>query len=135
MTGLTRFVEDYQKFMEWLDLKHRDAGEYVAKFEKIFSVTNETKLLREIQDLKDELSMLAAVFEDQKAVLTKAGDAIRQDRQKRVETRSSSFNFPQQSQKHGRHVDRMHLQAMQAYDNVSIVSRNLVDYADMNHFS
>jgi hypothetical protein len=119
MTGLTRFVEEYQKFMKWLDLKHRDPEEYVRNFERIFSVTDETTLLREIQDLKDELSMLAAVFEDQKAVLTKAGDAIKTDRQKRIETRSSAFNFSQQSQKHARHVERMRLQAKQAYDNAS----------------
>lgn len=119
MTGLTHFVEEYQKFMKWLDLKHRDPEEYVRNFERIFSVTAETTLLREIQDLKDELSMLAAVFEDQKTMLTKAGDAIKWDRQKRDETRSSAFNFQQQSQKHARHVERMRLQAKQAYDNAS----------------
>lgn len=119
MTGLTRFVDEYQKFMKWLDLKHRDPEEYVRNFESIFSVTDETTLLREIQDLKDELSMLAAVFEDQKAVLTKAGDAIKTDRQKRLETRSSTFNFQQQSKKHARHVERMRLQSKQAYDNAS----------------
>ena len=80
MTGLTEFVDKYKVFMKWLDGKNKDPNEYVRKFEKIFSVTTETELLREIQDMKDELNMLSAVFRDQTSVLEKVGENIRASR-------------------------------------------------------
>jgi hypothetical protein len=121
MQGLYKFVDNYNEFMAWLDKKHQSPGQYVKRFEQIFSVTNETELLREIQDMKDELNMLAAVFTDQITVLEKAGKDIARDRSKMHKTKSSEFNFEQQSHKHSRHVERMKRQVSQAYDNVSLV--------------
>lgn len=80
MTGLTEFVDEYKVFMKWLNGKNKDPNEYVRQFEKIFSVTTETELLREIQDMKDELNMLSAVFRDQKSVLEKVGKYIGRSR-------------------------------------------------------
>lgn len=119
MTKLTKFVHDFKEFMEFVNQTHRISDLYIKRFEKIFSVTKETLLLREIQDIKDELNMLKAVFEDQRGVLEKAGKDIAGDRQKSCKTRSSAFNFQQQSEKHARHIERMHVQATQAYNTVS----------------
>jgi hypothetical protein len=132
MKELQRFVEDYKKFMDWLNAKHRaqTPSEYSKKFEDIFSVTSETELLREIQDMKDELNMLAAVFSDQQTVLKKAGEDIAEDRKKELQTRSSAFNFQQQSQKHARHIDRMRVQAEQAYSNVSHDTPRMLQMAE-----
>lgn len=128
-------MDKHKKFMDWLDEKHHNPGQYVKSFEKIFSVTHETELLREIQDMKDELNMLEAVFTDQTAVLEKAGKRITEDRKRitqsksseakdraeMAEPNSSGFNFEEQSQKHSRHVERMKNQTSQAYDNVGAV--------------
>ena len=105
--------------MKFVKQSHRISEKYIKDFEKIFSVTDEALLLKEIQDIKDELNMLKAVFQDQLGVLDKAGNDIAEDRMKLPETRYSSFNFKQQSEKHARHVERMLFQASQAYDTVS----------------
>ncbi len=136
MTGLTEFVDEYKVFMTWLNGKNKDPNEYVRQFEKIFSVTTETELLREIQDMKDELNMLSAVFRDQKLVLEKVGENIGVNRAAllskpddsagsskalSVESSLSAFNFQQQSEKHAGHIKRMQDQANQAYTSVSVL--------------
>ena len=108
--------------MKWLNARHRDSDEYIKKFEAIFSVTDEALLLREIQDIKDELNMLEAVFSDQKMVLESASKAINDDRP--MLGPSTKLNLELQSSKHGRHIRRMHVQASQAYDNVSGINKN-----------
>jgi ElaB/YqjD/DUF883 family membrane-anchored ribosome-binding protein len=120
MTRLKDFVAEYQDFMNWLNEKHRNTEQYVLWFEDIFSVTSETNLLREIQDLRDELAMLAAVFDDQNAVLKKAGECIKNDKEKVAGKKGGSFNYAQQSSKQARHVGRMIQQAKQAYDNARL---------------
>jgi hypothetical protein len=125
MEKLRIFVEEFEKFMTFVKQSDRISDQYIKDFEKIFSVTEEALLLREIQDIKDELNMLTAVFQDQLGVLKKAGKDIAEDREKLPETRSSAFNFHQQSEKHARHVERMHVQASQAYDTVSHPSLGL----------
>jgi hypothetical protein len=138
MTRLTEFVDKYKVFMKWLNGKNKDPNEYVRQFEKIFSVTTETELLREIQDMKDELNMLSAVFKDQKSVLGKVGKNIETSRTAllskaggnsgsspkalSVESSLSVFCFQQQSDKHAGHIKRMQDQADQAYANVSVFS-------------
>jgi DNA-binding transcriptional regulator YiaG len=119
MQKLTVFVEKFEKFIKSIEDSDRIDEKYVKDFEEIFSVTEETLLLREIQDIRDELNMLAAVFKDQLGVLHRAGETIAEDRERLPETRSSAFNFQQQSEKHARHVERMRVQASQAYDTVS----------------
>lgn len=119
MDRLKKFVQKFEGFMEFVKESNRISEEYIKQFEDIFSVTEETLLLREIQDIKDELHMLSAVFSDQRAVLKNAGADIAEDRKKMPKTRSSAFNFQQQSEKHARHVERMHVQASQAYDTVN----------------
>jgi hypothetical protein len=149
MRGLTKFVGEYKDFMKWLNGKNKDPNEYVRQFEQIFSVTTETELLREIQDMKDELNMLSAVFNDQRSVLKKVGENIESNRKSLlakskdnstskpnhaspsdhlkdgnevhlVEASLSVFTFQQQSHKHMGHIKRMQDQANQAYRNVSI---------------
>ena len=141
MIGLTDFVDEYKVFMKWLNGKNKDPNEYVRQFEEIFSVTTETELLREIQDMKDELNMLSAVFRDQKSVLQKVGETIKPSRMALLsetgkteggnptapseESSLSAFSFQQQSEKHAGHIKRMQDQANQAYTNVSILSMGL----------
>ena len=136
MKGLTDFVRKHKGFVKWLNRKNKHPKEYIKRFEKIFSVTNETELLREIQDMKDELNMLAAVFKDQKSVLKKVGEDIEKSRTEllskagkdsgsspkalSVESSLSAFCFHQQSEKHAGHIIRMQDQANQAYTNVSV---------------
>ena len=123
MKRLTEFVKDFRKFMKWLNARHRDSDEYIRRFEAIFSVTDEALLLREIQDIKDELNMLEAVFNDQKMVLEFASKVVNDDRPQLHP--ASKLALELQSSKHGRHINRMHVQASQAYDNVSSIKRNL----------
>ena len=136
MRRLTEFVDEYKVFMKWLNGKNKDPNEYVRQFEKIFSVTTETELLREIQDMKDELNMLSAVFRDQKIVLEKVGENIGTSRTALLsrtggnsgssskalsaESSLSDFSFQQQSDKHAGHIKQMQVQANQAYANVSV---------------
>jgi Mg2+ and Co2+ transporter CorA len=135
MTGLTDFVDEYKVFMKWLNGKNKDPNEYVRQFEMIFSVATETELLREIQDMKDELNMLSAVFRDQKSVLEKVGETIKRSRmallskteginlsESSEESSLSAFSFQQQTEKHAGHIKRMQDQANQAYTNVSVLS-------------
>ena len=117
MNRLTEFVKEFRKFMKWLNARHRDSNDYIQRFEAIFSVTEEALLLREIQDINDELNMLEAVFNDQKMVLEFASKVVNEDRPQLGLT--SKLTLELQSIKHGRHINRMHVQASQAYDNVS----------------
>jgi len=137
MIRLTDFVEKHKKFIVWLNKKHHYPAEYVKRFENIFSVTVETELLQEIWDIKDELEMLAAVFNDQIKVLTKADKVIGMSRKAELEeagveinksrkawfkNQYSALNIQQQSEKHAKHVRRMRDQTSQAYQNVCLVS-------------
>jgi hypothetical protein len=122
MTMLTLFTAKFDEFSKWIretnDTKLNRTEEYVKRFENIFNVTDGTNLLREIQDIKDELMMLNAVFEDQVRVLKDAGNYISEDRAEAFDTRTSAFTFEAQSEKHGTHIKRMVAQADQAYANV-----------------
>jgi hypothetical protein len=96
MNRLIEFVGEYKVFMKWLNGKNKDPANYDRKFEQIFSVTTETELLREIQDMKDELNMLSAVFKDQNGVLQKVGENIGTSRKAMLSKKSgvnASQNF------------------------------------------
>jgi len=144
MTGLREFVDRYKGFMRWLNGRHKDTDEYVRRFEEIVSVTYETQLFREIQDMKEELNMLAAVFRDQKQVLGEVAINIAESRRAELTSRSvtkesgfskassldpssSAFSFQQQTEKHAADVHRMQEQASQANSNVSFVSSKYID--------
>jgi hypothetical protein len=62
MNLLTEFVTSFEKF-------RKQPEESVFEFEKIFSVTRETHLPREVQDIRDELSMLNNLLGEQLSVL------------------------------------------------------------------
>lgn len=132
MQMLSRFVEEFEKFMFWIKQQPAESEESIKWFEDIFSVTPQTHLLRNIQDIKDELSMLEAVFEDQVEVLLAAGEEIEQANfqcvhgcvvnlavQQKLRCPHSSKAFVDQSSKHLKHIQRMQAQASQAYDTVS----------------
>jgi hypothetical protein len=70
MTLLTKFVTSFEKF-------RREPEDSPADFERIFSVIHETHLFREVQDIRDELRMLDALFQDQITVLGLAEDKLR----------------------------------------------------------
>lgn len=127
---LSRFVSEFENFMIWIKEQPAESEESIRWFESIFSVTEQTQLLRNIQDIKDELAMLKAVFDDQIQVLASASEHIEQaDLQSTHECtmevaalRTSlkcahcSKTFVDQSSKHLKHVERMQAQANQAYD-------------------
>jgi len=132
---LSKFVNDFEEFMIWIKKQPAESEESIRWFESIFSVTEQTQLLRNIQDIKDELGMLKAVFNDQIQVLTAAADQIEQadfhcvhgchveplavvPGQQHVRCPHSSITFVDQSFKHLKHIERMQVQANQAYDTV-----------------
>jgi hypothetical protein len=128
MKRLTDFVNKFEDFMKKLNREPRSSTASIKDFENLFSVTYEASLLREIQDIKDELKMLSEVFLDQQCVLQAAGKKFSEDRDKKNLYPSSTFKYDQQSLKHGNHVERMLIQANQAYDTVSdnnITANNL----------
>jgi len=129
MKMLSEFVKEFEEFMIWIKQQPAESEESIRRFEKIFSVTEQTHLLRNIQDIKDELCMLKAVFEDQVQVLLAAGEEIEQANfqcihgcvvnvavQQNLRCPHSSKAFADQSLKHLKQIERMQAQASQAYD-------------------
>jgi lipid II:glycine glycyltransferase (peptidoglycan interpeptide bridge formation enzyme) len=134
MKMLSEFVSDFEEFMIWIKQQPAESEESIRRFEKIFSVTEQTHLLRNIQDIKDELCMLKAVFDDQVQVLLAAGEEIEQANfqcihgcevslaiQQNLRCPHSSKAFVDQSSKHLKQIERMQAQASQAYDTVSLL--------------
>jgi hypothetical protein len=132
MRMLSKFVSEFENFMIWIKEQPAESEESIRWFESIFSVTEQTQLLRNIQDIKDELGMLKAVFDDQIQVLTPASEHIEQAdfqcmhgctmevaaMQTSRKCAHSSKTFVDQSLKHLKLVKRMQFQANQAYDTV-----------------
>ncbi|KAE9378683.1 hypothetical protein N431DRAFT_325760 [Stipitochalara longipes BDJ] len=130
MRMLSKFVAEFENFMIWIKEQPAESEESIRWFESIFSVTEQTQLLRNIQDIKDELGMLKAVFDDQIQVLTSASEHIEQADfqcmhgctmevaalQTSLKCKHSNKTFVDQSSKHLKHVERMQVQANQAYD-------------------
>jgi Mg2+ and Co2+ transporter CorA len=131
MQMLIQFVKSFENFMVWIKQQPAESEESIRRFEDIFNVTEQTHLLRNIQDIKDELCMLEAVFQDQMDVLCAAGkeinkanfhcvdgcevdEAVRQS----IRCPHSSMVFVDQSMKHWKQIRRMQAQADQAYDTV-----------------
>jgi hypothetical protein len=132
MQMLSQFVTRFEDFMVWIKQQPAESEESIRRFEDIFNVTKQTHLLRNIQDIKDELCMLEAVFSEQKQVLLAAGEeidkanyectygcevdqAVKQSRR----CPHSTLAFADQSEKHWKQIKRMQAQANQAYDTVS----------------
>lgn len=131
MKMLSTFVKDFEEFMIWIKEQPAESEESIKRFERIFSVTEQTQLLRNIQDITDELGMLKAVFDDQIEVLTAAAVETQQvdfkcmhgchlgvTPQHNDRCPHSSLIFIDQSSKHLKHVERMQVQAKQAYATV-----------------
>ncbi|KAK0113866.1 hypothetical protein ONS95_014109 [Cadophora gregata] len=95
-------------------------------FETIFSVTKETLLFREVQDIRDELGMLSALFLDQLGVLADAEKVLYQeevaknkdlDDQDKFQVEGTPLGLARaRVMKHWRDVERMEGQARQAYE-------------------
>jgi hypothetical protein len=129
MQMLSQFVKDFEEFMIWIKEQPAESEESIRWFESIFSVTEQTRLLRNIQDIIDELGMLKAVFDDQIQVLKGADEEFALKDvlcphgcylQMAQGTRCphSSKALVDQSLKHLKHVERMQVQANQAYGTV-----------------
>jgi hypothetical protein len=132
MRMLSKFVKDFEEFMIWIKDQPTESEESIRRFESIFSVTKQTRLLRNIQDIKDELGMLKAVFDDQIQVLTAAIEEFeeadfqcqhgcytnRTTPKQSSRCPHSSKALVDQSSKHLKHVKRMQIQANQAYSAV-----------------
>ncbi|RDW56403.1 hypothetical protein BP6252_14169 [Coleophoma cylindrospora] len=130
MQMLSNFVVDFEEFMIWIKEQPAESEESIRRFERIFSVTEQTQLLRNIQDIKDELGMLKAVFDDQIQVLTAASGLIEEADfqciygcirevaalEHGLRCVHSGKRFVDQSSKHLKLVERMQVQSNQAYD-------------------
>ncbi|KAE9382220.1 hypothetical protein N431DRAFT_394088 [Stipitochalara longipes BDJ] len=126
MQMLIQFVKSFENFMVWIKQQPAESEESIRRFEEIFNVTKQTHLLRNIQDLKDELCMLEAVFQDQIEVLSATGKEIDKANFQCVDgcevdeavprCPHSSMAFVDQSNKHWKQITRMQAQANQAYD-------------------
>ena len=130
MQMLIHFVKKFEEFMVWIKQQPAESEESIKRFENIFNVTQQTHLLRNIQDIKDELCMLEAVFQDQITVLKAAGkeidkanfqciDGCKVDEAVRP-CPHRSMAFAEQSNKHRTHIKRMQAQVTQAYDTVRV---------------
>jgi hypothetical protein len=147
MRMLAEFVTEFENFMIWIKEQPAESEESIRWFESIFSVTEQTQLLRNIQDIKDELGMLKAVFDDQIQVLTSASEHIEQANfqcmhgcsmteaaiHQSIKCIHSSKIFVDQSSKHLKHVERMQIQANQAYD--TVYSPRPVSHSTITRFS
>lgn len=95
-------------------------------FETIFSVTKETLLFREVQDIRDELGMLSALFQDQLGVLADAerilyykelADNEGLGEQEKFQVERTPLGLARaRVMKHWEDVRRMEGQARQAYE-------------------
>lgn len=130
MQMLSQFVKDFEEFMAWIKEQPAESEESIRWFESIFSVTDQTRLLRNIQDIIDELGMLKAVFDDQIQVLNGVDEEFEHgdlqcphgchlETTKTTRCPHSSKALVDQSMKHLKHVERMQVQANQAYGTVS----------------
>jgi hypothetical protein len=133
MQRLTDFDKKFKDFMSWIKRQPTESEKSITRFESLFDVTRYIHLLRNTQDIKDELGMLKAVFDDQVQVLTAAGEEIHLANSQYVGDRKaklaaeqclrcphSSKGFVDQSLKQLKQVERMQTQANQAYDTVSL---------------
>lgn len=126
---LSQFVKDFEEFMIWIKEQPAESEESIRWFESIFSVTEETQLLRNIQDIVDELGMLKAVFDDQIQVLNGTDEEFEREgfhchhgcypeTTQGTRCPHTSKALVDQSLKHLKHVERMQVQANQAYGTV-----------------
>ena len=86
-------------------------------FEIMFSVTKETLLFREVQDIRDELGMLSALFQEQIDVLADAEKLLYPEETKKEEDTALGLSRARVL-KHQKDVARMEGQAVQAYEMV-----------------
>ena len=113
MNLLTEFVTSFERF-------RKQPEESVAEFEKIFSVTRETHLLREVQDIRDELGMLKSLFDEQLLVLDSAGGPLFHFSRRSFENilniswRQTIRGIERKKQD----IERMLIQGKQAYETV-----------------
>lgn len=116
MDKTTKLLQTFVKSFERLGSHSEVSGEV---FEIIFSVTKETLLFREVQDLLDELGMLSALFKDQLDVLRDVERILYPDKTTPAEAGTSMLGLSQSRvKKHLRDVARMEEQARQAYEMV-----------------
>jgi len=86
-------------------------------FEIMFSVTKETLLFREVQDLRDELGMLSALFQEQSDVLADAEKLLYPDESAKKEATALGLSRAGVL-RHQKDVARMQGQAVQTYEMV-----------------
>ena len=110
MDKTTKLLETFVKSFERFGSKSEVPGDV---FEIIFSVTKETLLFREVQDIRDELRMLSALFKDQSDVLLAAQNIFYPGDD------ASPLGLSQSRVlKHLKDVGQMEQQATQAYEMV-----------------
>ncbi|RDW70932.1 hypothetical protein BP6252_07495 [Coleophoma cylindrospora] len=110
MNLLTEFVTSFEKF-------RKQPEDSVIEFEKIFSVTRETHLLREVQDIRDELGMLNNLFDEQLLVLKASRCTFSfYDRSPQTILDTSLEGSLRSIERRRRDIERMLIQGRQAYE-------------------
>ncbi|RDW91517.1 hypothetical protein BP5796_02682 [Coleophoma crateriformis] len=110
MNLLTEFVTSFEKF-------RTQPEDSVIEFERIFSVTRETHLLREVQDIRDELGMLNNLFDEQLSVLDGSISTFSFSRRSSHPILDTSLTGSLSSiEQKRRDVKRMLIQGRQAYE-------------------
>lgn len=87
----SRFVKDFEAFVIWIKQQAAESEESIKYFEEIFSVKAQIRLYSNIQDTRDELGMLKAVFDDQIQVLTTASEHLEHEKKSQYHSRSRAL--------------------------------------------
>jgi len=115
MNLLTTFVSSFEKFRTQPD----ESEDSAIEFEKIFSVLKETRLFREVQDIRDELGMLENLFGEQVELLEAAGNTLDANGLASHVIWDTRLSATMESIKRNqRDVSRMLIQMQQAYKTV-----------------
>jgi hypothetical protein len=72
----SKFVMDFKAFVIWIKQQAAESEESIKRFEEVFSVEAQIGLYSHIQDARDELGMLKAVFTDQIQVMAAVGEVL-----------------------------------------------------------
>ncbi|KAH8690561.1 hypothetical protein BGW36DRAFT_57335 [Talaromyces proteolyticus] len=124
--------EESKMFNDFTDLFERLAkddqnistsDELKKDLRKLFDISEETKLVKEIKDIRDELHIISTILEDQETVLVDMEEAIQAMKarktegveQKKLQTASSYHSLPERVRMHKAVVQGLDKQAEKTY--------------------
>lgn len=100
-----------------------NSDELKEDLKKLFDISEETKFVKEIKDIRDELHIISTVLEDQEKVLVDMQEAIHtmktnkteEDQLKKLQTTRSAHSLPERVRSHKAVVQGLDKQAEKTY--------------------